>query len=96
MLRWCCLVSSLGVSFTLSTIISPTFSAPLSPNHKYPKVENSQADKPLCYIQMADSTTLDLQKLCSKNSPAKSNLGSRITKSQFRRGTGNAYVTDSQ
>jgi hypothetical protein len=96
MLRWFCLLNSLAVFFTIALASSATFSAPLSPNSRYPKVENSQVDKPLCYMQVADGTTLDLQKLCGKNSPAKTNLGSRIAKSQFRQGTGKAYVTDSQ
>lgn len=47
-------------------------------------------------MQVVDGTILDLQKLCGKNSPVKTNLGSRVAKSQFRQGTGKAYVTDSQ
>ncbi len=96
MLRWYYSISSLGVFFAFAANSLPVFSTPLSPNYRYPKVQDSQTNKPLCYIQVADGTTLDLQKLCGKNSPTKSNLDRRISKSQFRRGTGNAYATDSQ
>lgn len=96
MLRWCCLVTGVAVSYYALTINSSAIlSAPFSPS-RYPKVQDTQTNKPLCYMQVSDGTVLDLQKLCSKNPSTKNSLGSRITKSQFRRGTGNAYTTDSQ
>ena len=96
MLRLHRLIKNLAVPLALTTYSSATFSAPLTQHSRYPKAQSSQIDLPLCYMQMADGTTLDLQKLCGKNSPPKTNLGSRVAKSQFRRGTGNAYASDNQ
>lgn len=96
MLKRFCVINSLAVFFTVTATSSAVFSTPSIQNYRYPKVQSSQSDRPLCYMQVTDGTTLDLQKLCGKNSLSKTNLGSRVAKSQFRRGTGNAYASDNQ
>jgi len=88
---------------TLSVILIPfmaevAFSRPVFSDSQHPKVHNSEVDLPLCYIQTADGRTLNLQKLCNKNSPVpiKASQSRRIAKQIFRRGSGNAYASDSK
>lgn len=88
---------------TLSVVLSPfmtevTFSRPVFSDSQHPKVRNSEVDLPLCYIQTADGSTFNLHKLCNKNSPVpiKASQARRIPKQIFRRGSGNAYASDSK
>lgn len=75
-----------------------TFSRPVFSDSQHPKVQNSEVDLPLCYMQTADGRTLNLQKLCSETSPVsiKASQARRIPKRIFRRGMGNAYASDSK
>ncbi len=88
---------------TLSIVLIPfmtevTFSRPAFPNSQHPKIQNFEVDLPLCYIQTADGRIFNLQKLCNKNSPVpvKASQFRRISKQIFRRGSGNAYASDSK
>jgi len=106
MLRWFRLAATLFVALT-PTITETAFSTPLPAASQYPEVQNSNFDVPLCYIQIADGRTLDLQKLCGKTSPASNSPSNRISPASnslssrtsvpiFRRGSGNAYASDSR
>ena len=91
MWKWCCLITSLSLFSAIAVNAAAS-----SLNNQYPEVENSQIDEPLCYMQVGDGTTLDLQKLCNKSSSQKSSQDRRVTTSKFRQGTGKSYATDSQ
>ncbi len=106
----------LGSAATVSVALAPlmaqiAFSRPLSPISQYPEVQNSNINVPLCYIQTTDGRTLNLQSLCSKNSPinnpannpinnnspnpTNNNSSEPALEGKFRRGSGSGYASDS-
>lgn len=89
----CSVVVSLFIVLTpLTTEVA--FSCPLSPSFQYPEVQ-SEIDLPICYIQRADSRTINSQKLCGKVVRINNNLSSRIPKEKFRHGSGSGYASNS-
>lgn len=55
------------LTFNLLLLTSETtLSQTLSINYSYPRLNNSDNDKPFCYMEMQDATILDLSSLCRK------------------------------
>ena len=98
MLRFLYFAATLSVAIT-PLITEVAFSYPVFPASQYPEVQNfNNVNVPLCYIQTTDGRTLDLDKLCSKNSSINrinKNPSSRVPKAKFRRGSGSGYAADS-
>ena len=96
MLKYFCLDATVSVALT-GLITDIAFSRPLPASSQFPEVQNSNIDVPLCYIQTPDGRTLDLGKLCGRNSAASGSKTpySQISPSQFRRGSVSGYASDS-
>lgn len=88
---------SLLIVFAIASqrAMEKAMSSPLPLNYRYPQVQNPNIDEPLCYMQIGDGTTLDLQKICNKKS-LNNSIASKIYKAKFRQGSGKAYAPDSQ
>ncbi len=63
------LSKTLILAFNLLMLTSETtLNQTLSRNYFYPIVNNSNNDKPFCYMETQDATVLDLSSLCRRTS----------------------------